>query len=1099
MKRRLVESDEPKAKRKPPNDSLDSQDDDSDVMDLSQNPDFMVDQKEAEVGIIEKVSLKNFMCHNRLDVSLGPNINFIIGNNGSGKSAIITAIVVGLGGKASTTNRGTKLDKFVKTGKQTANVEIKIRNRGPDAYRGDLYGDTITVCRKFNIDGTSGYRMLSKSGKVVSTKKDDLIKMMDQFNIQVDNPLSILNQDTSKHFLNSKSPHDKYKFFLRATQLEQIKEDYDMAEHHKEETKDIIRTKVQTLPKLEKDVLELAQKFKALTAINDLAEKMSKLKQELAWSFVIEKEKGLNPLLKALNHEESTRLPKFKLKAEEAKANLEKVNARKQELTAKQTSLSKESQQIDPDHQNAVTKLAEQKKTTRTAQMDIRQHERALQNLLKEKQSIIERIAEIQTSSKNNYEEERQIRFRKINELEEKLTTLQAHEHTTDHQLDQYRNAITKYKNDAYRMGQDQQMYQSKFEKNQRNLQALKASQGNRLKRFGQFMPQLIQTINEYSQRGRFHRKPIGPLGACLSLTDQKWALAVECCLRGLIGSFCCHDYHDEKVLEEIMHNVCPNSKFTIIVSEFKDRVYNVSDKRADNKQFPSVLDVIQYDSPMVANALIDQRTVECVLLIESGKVARQVMDPDSHTPTPRNAREAFTIDGDQVFGAPTFRYYSSNQTQAKFLKANVEEDIALFTAEIGKLKHGLDKCRQDKLQLDTEIRKNKEEERRSETRLMKIREDKRKVTMELTDLKNHEEPAPVDVATYEEEVRLLDDQISKQESDIENKRSIYKEHDAILKELTQQFREVDEKRKAMTEAEDSVKDEVGNLENEITTCRANKKHFETKLKEQEKKVKDLKEQVDKYKTEIETDIGKASSVCEKRIDTRRSPRNLESEIIQIDKQIKNEEKRRGDPAEITKQYKEKKDAYKKIKCDVKQLERFLEKLGDLLRKRFISYEDFQNIMARRATFYFITYLYNRNYRGKMHFDHKNQTLDMKIQPNESASSTDFGKDLMSLSGGERSFSTVCFIMALWEAMECPFSCLDEFDVFMDMVNRRMSMEMMIRKAKETKDRQFIFLTPQSMSNLGITSTKLMRIFKMPNPERNQSTIDFPSTSSQAT
>ncbi len=36
-----------------------------------------------------------------------------------------------------------------------------------------------------------------------------------------------------------------------------------------------------------------------------------------------------------------------------------------------------------------------------------------------------------------------------------------------------------------------------------------------------------------------------------------------------------------------------------------------------------------------------------------------------------------------------------------------------------------------------------------------------------------------------------------------------------------------------------------------------------------------------------------------------------------------------------------------------------------------------------------------------------------------------------SLSGGEKSFSTVAFLMALWSNMELPFYSMDEYDVFM--------------------------------------------------------------------
>jgi structural maintenance of chromosomes protein 6 len=72
----------------------------------------------AENAIIEEVQCVNFMCHEKLTVALGPLINFIIGHNGSGKSAVLTALTVCLGGKASSTNRGQSLKSMIKEGKE---------------------------------------------------------------------------------------------------------------------------------------------------------------------------------------------------------------------------------------------------------------------------------------------------------------------------------------------------------------------------------------------------------------------------------------------------------------------------------------------------------------------------------------------------------------------------------------------------------------------------------------------------------------------------------------------------------------------------------------------------------------------------------------------------------------------------------------------------------------------------------------------------------------------------------------------------------------------------------------------------------------------
>ena len=221
---------------------IDDKDGDEDDLELTQIRDFQAPNW-PEVGIIEKVSMTNFMCHSHLEVVLGLNVNFIVGRNGSGKSALLSALIVGLGGKAGQTSRGNSLKSFVKTGCTAAKIEVTIRNQGTEAYKRELYGHSIIVERKVSVDGSGGYKIKSALNVVVSTRKKDLVSILDNFNIQIDNPVAILTQDVSRNFLATSNSKKKYELFLKATLLERLSQDYDHIVAQNKIAEEVLRKK----------------------------------------------------------------------------------------------------------------------------------------------------------------------------------------------------------------------------------------------------------------------------------------------------------------------------------------------------------------------------------------------------------------------------------------------------------------------------------------------------------------------------------------------------------------------------------------------------------------------------------------------------------------------------------------------------------------------------------------------------------------------------------------------------------------------------------------------------------------------------------------
>lgn len=188
-------------------------------------------------GLISSLRLVNFMCHDNLLLEFGPNVNFIVGQNGSGKSAVLTALMLVLGASAAKTQRGHKISSFIKHDRDHAIITLVLNNLPSldfDSYQPHVFGNQIVVERRIQRDMSSSFAIKSAAGVKVGHKKDLVCSICRHFRIQVDNPMTILTQDVAKNYLASSSDIHKYEFFEKGTFLQQLKLDYQSVNDKKQ-------------------------------------------------------------------------------------------------------------------------------------------------------------------------------------------------------------------------------------------------------------------------------------------------------------------------------------------------------------------------------------------------------------------------------------------------------------------------------------------------------------------------------------------------------------------------------------------------------------------------------------------------------------------------------------------------------------------------------------------------------------------------------------------------------------------------------------------------------------------------------------------------
>ncbi|KAM6187098.1 structural maintenance of chromosomes protein 5 [Sarcoramphus papa] len=137
-------------------------------------------------GSIVRIFMENFLTYDICEVRPGPNLNMIVGANGTGKSSIVCAICLGLAGKPSFIGRADKVGLFVKQGCLKGVVEIEL-SKTPD---------NIIITREIQVVNNTSTWFINRKPTTLKTVEEQIAAL----NIQVDNLCQFLPQDKVGEF-----------------------------------------------------------------------------------------------------------------------------------------------------------------------------------------------------------------------------------------------------------------------------------------------------------------------------------------------------------------------------------------------------------------------------------------------------------------------------------------------------------------------------------------------------------------------------------------------------------------------------------------------------------------------------------------------------------------------------------------------------------------------------------------------------------------------------------------------------------------------------------------------------------------------------------
>ncbi|KAL7538150.1 hypothetical protein ACHAXR_008319 [Thalassiosira sp. AJA248-18] len=1070
-----------------------------------------------KAGSIKRVKLTNFLTYDAVEFFPGPRLNVVVGPNGTGKSTILCAICLGLGGQPPLLGRADDARLFIKHEKEQAQIEIELAPLRKENGRCEA---THVIRRVIDRDrGSERGKGAGASTYFINGHKTTLKNVKElvseKYHIHIDNLCTFLPQDKVGNF----SGFDKQAL---------------LAETEKSLSGHLYNT--------HQDLIELEKALQSSgTDVASIEDELSKLKKE---NERLEREKELMEE-RQLYMDKMDLLKKkrawlvFDAKREEAKAAKErreelkkqKKEAEKcvQPLKKRQEKVAGEHSLIRTQHKALETKLKKDKK----AAEDCRSKGERYSDDIEIEVSDYDAIDAEQRRAEKAVDKER-TRLEQIEAEGNDFPPLEEVEATIGQLKEEMRQVKNQIAGEKRRIaGVVERMNGANDQRKEAKgrLERIQDDKKLRLERYLGKFPAVKQAYEFIETNRKMFRKPIwGPIAAEVQPQNPQTASYLENHVsQATWKSFVveCKEDYDLLYREVRQKRGIPINIQTVNRVEPKPRMY--SDERMEvlkqEHGFFGYLDETFTAPDPITQALINRHNVDKVLVggeavqnsLERKDLIEYLSTREPHDRRSGKQSSCFIYTCRDV----SFKYSSSvsrysgligttvdNLTAAKLLRPGtdprVKEELAntITNADelLAELQPDVDATQARIMELNSQgqtINGTFKEAKRTKT-------DWNHYQMKLSNQKDKYEEAKENASK---------DNAAEKARKVAKVKKLMEANIAAMEHASTLHNEVMKNTHIITGVkikEDSLSDSLRKLSDQVNEKEAETEDLANQYKAADADYNQKKDTLRKLLKEAET-IAPKAEWCE-RLDQDDLPENLEGVDEALD-EAENKVNSITDNPHVMRQYEERKKEIAKLQEQLdesagekdmkkKQLETKLERweaaLINIVQKVSEKFSAYMKEVGCAGE----VRLYNggagENDDGEnMRYNFKDWGVEILVKFREASSLQVLSAQTHS--GGERSVSTIMYLMGLQNLMASPFRCVDEINQGLDERNERLVFKRIVQNstlAAESSNSdhcgQYFLITPKLLPNLdGMENENITVLFVFSGPHSFSNPLDW--------